>query len=50
MIAADTVLAPIGTQASVCAGQPGCNGGFPEGIVTIGNRVYVSGPANSEME
>ena len=39
------VLAPIAAAAHTCAGQPGCNGGFPEGIVTVGDRVYVSGPA-----
>jgi sugar lactone lactonase YvrE len=41
-----TVLAPIGAEAQACAGQPGCNGGFPEGVLVLGNRVYVTGPAN----
>lgn len=41
-----SVLAPIGAEAHVCAGQPGCNGGFPEGVLVLGNRVYVTGPAN----
>lgn len=41
-----SVLAPIGAQAQACAGQPGCNGGFPEGVLALGNRVYVTGPAN----
>ena len=40
------VLAPIGAQAHYCAGQPGCNGGFPEGVAVVGDRVYVAGPAN----
>lgn len=39
------VLAPIGAEAAYCAGQPGCGGGYPEGIVAVGDRVYVSGPA-----
>lgn len=39
------VLAPIGAQAQSCAGQPGCNGGFPEGVAVAGDRVYVAGPA-----
>jgi sugar lactone lactonase YvrE len=41
-----SVLAPIGAEAQACAGQPGCNGGFPEGVLVLGNRVYVTGPAN----
>ena len=41
-----SVLAPIGAQAIACAGQPTCNGGFPEGVLVLGNRVYVTGPAN----
>ena len=40
-----SVLAPIGAEAEYCAGEPGCNGGFPEGVVVDGNRVYVAGPA-----
>ncbi|HVV86126.1 MAG TPA: SMP-30/gluconolactonase/LRE family protein [Kofleriaceae bacterium] len=40
------LLAPIGAQAHVCEGQATCNGGFPEGIVVVDDRVYVSGPAN----
>ena len=44
-IGSGEVLAPISAQANVCAGQPGCNGGFPEGILALGNRIYVSGPA-----
>lgn len=40
-----TVLAPIPAEATYCAGQPGCNGGFPEGVLVLGNRVYVTGPA-----
>ncbi|MBK9033169.1 MAG: SMP-30/gluconolactonase/LRE family protein [Myxococcales bacterium] len=40
------VLAPIAPEAHYCAGQPGCNGGFPEGVAVVGNRVYVAGPAN----
>lgn len=39
------VLASIGAEAAYCAGQPGCNGGFPEGVVVDGSRVYVAGPA-----
>lgn len=42
---AGSVLAPIGAEAQACAGQPGCNGGFPEGVLVLGNRVYVTGPA-----
>ena len=41
-----TVLAPIPAQANFCAGQPGCNGGFPEGVAIAKSRVYVAGPAN----
>ena len=40
-----SVLAPLPAEAGYCAGQPGCNGGFPEGIVVDNNRVYVAGPA-----
>lgn len=40
-----SVLAPIAPEAHYCAGQPGCNGGFPEGVAVAGNRVYVAGPA-----
>ncbi len=39
------VLAPIASQARFCAGQPTCNGGFPEGVAVVGDRVYVAGPA-----
>lgn len=39
------VLASIGAEASYCAGQAGCNGGFPEGIAVVDDRVYVAGPA-----
>src|SRR5215471_5063590 len=39
------VLAPIPAQAAFCAGQPGCNGGFPEGVAVAKSRVYVAGPA-----
>ena len=40
-----SVLAPIAAQAHYCAGQPGCNGGFPEGVAVVDDRVYVAGPA-----
>lgn len=40
-----SVFAPISAEADYCAGQPGCNGGFPEGVAVAGNRVYVAGPA-----
>ncbi len=40
-----SVLAPIAAQAHSCAGQPGCNGGFPEGVAVVDDRVYVAGPA-----
>lgn len=40
-----SVLAPIAPAAHACAGQPGCNGGFPEGVAVVGDRVYVAGPA-----
>jgi len=40
-----SVLAPIAQQAHYCAGQPGCNGGFPEGVAIVRDRVYVGGPA-----
>jgi len=40
-----SVLATIPAQAAYCAGEAGCNGGFPEGIVVVGNRVFVTGPA-----
>lgn len=40
-----SVLATISAEASYCAGEAGCNGGFPEGVVVSGDRVYVSGPA-----
>lgn len=39
------VLAPIPAEATFCAGEPGCNGGFPEGVAVVQNRVYVAGPA-----
>lgn len=39
------VLAPIGAQASYCAGKADCNGGFPEGVAVAGDRVFVAGPA-----
>lgn len=39
------VLAPIPAEANFCAGQPGCNGGFPEGVAIAKSRVYVAGPA-----
>lgn len=39
------VLAPIPAAARYCAGQAGCNGGFPEGVAVVGDRVYVAGPA-----
>ncbi|MEZ4296448.1 MAG: hypothetical protein R3B70_15865 [Polyangiaceae bacterium] len=39
------VLAPIGAEASYCAGEAGCNGGFPEGVVIVNDLVYVAGPA-----
>lgn len=39
------VLASIPAQAAFCADEPGCNGGFPEGVVIDGSRVYVAGPA-----
>ena len=44
-IGTGSVLAPIGAEASYCAGQPGCNGGSPEGVAIAGTRVYVAGPA-----
>ena len=44
-IGTGSVLATIGAEASYCAGQPGCNGGFPEGVAVVDNRVYVAGPA-----
>jgi sugar lactone lactonase YvrE len=40
------VLAPIPAEAAFCAGQPGCNGGFPEGVAIANGRLYVAGPAN----
>jgi DNA-binding beta-propeller fold protein YncE len=40
-----SVLSTIGAEASYCAGETGCNGGFPEGVVVVGDRVYVAGPA-----
>ena len=40
-----SVLATIPAEAAYCSGQPGCNGGFPEGVVVVDNRVYVTGPA-----
>ena len=40
-----SVLATIAPEASYCAGEAGCNGGFPEGVAVVGNRVYVAGPA-----
>lgn len=40
-----SVLATISPEAEYCAGEPGCNGGFPEGVAVSGNRVYVAGPA-----
>jgi sugar lactone lactonase YvrE len=39
------VLAPISPEAGFCAGQPGCNGGFPEGVAIAKSRLYVAGPA-----
>ncbi|MBK7071237.1 MAG: SMP-30/gluconolactonase/LRE family protein [Myxococcales bacterium] len=39
------VLAPIPAAARYCAGQAGCNGGYPEGVAVVGDRVYVAGPA-----
>ena len=45
-IGSGEVLAPIGAQAHACAGQATCNGGYPEGVLVQGNRVYVTGPAN----
>ncbi|WP_295392551.1 SMP-30/gluconolactonase/LRE family protein [uncultured Thiodictyon sp.] len=39
------VLATIPQEASYCAGQPGCNGGYPEGVAVVDDRVYVAGPA-----
>lgn len=45
-----SVLAPLPAEATYCAGQPGCNGGFPEGIVVDNNRVYVAGPATFGTE
>jgi hypothetical protein len=44
-IGSGDVLAHIGAEASFCAGQAGCNGGFPEGVAIADNRVYVAGPA-----
>lgn len=40
-----SVLATISPEAEYCAGEPGCNGGFPEGVAVSDNRVYVAGPA-----
>ncbi len=40
-----SVLATIPQEAAYCAGQPGCNGGYPEGVAIVDNRVYVTGPA-----
>lgn len=40
-----SVLAPIPAAARYCAGQAACNGGFPEGVAVVGDRVYVAGPA-----
>ena len=42
---AGSVLATISPEAEYCAGEPGCNGGFPEGVAVVGNRVFVAGPA-----
>lgn len=39
------VLAPIPAEANFCAGEPGCNGGFPEGVAIAKSRTYVTGPA-----
>jgi len=40
-----SVLATIPPEAAYCAGQPGCNGGFPEGVAVVADLVYVTGPA-----
>src|SRR5262245_48229608 len=45
-IGSGEVLAPIGAEASYCAGDAGCNGGFPEGVAIAHDRVFVAGPAN----
>jgi sugar lactone lactonase YvrE len=40
-----SVLANIPPEAAYCAGQPDCNGGYPEGIALVGDLAYVAGPA-----
>jgi len=40
-----SVLATIPQEAAYCAGQLGCNGGYPEGVAVVDDRVYVTGPA-----
>lgn len=40
-----SVLATISPQAAYCAGQPDCNGGYPEGVAVVADLVYVAGPA-----
>jgi sugar lactone lactonase YvrE len=40
-----SVLAGIPAEAAYCAGQPDCNGGYPEGVARVGDLVYVAGPA-----
>jgi sugar lactone lactonase YvrE len=44
-IGTGSVLAAISAEAHYCAGQAGCNGGFPEGVAVVDDRVYVAGPA-----
>ena len=44
-IGSGSVLATISPEAHRCAGEAGCNGGFPEGVAVAHNRDYVAGPA-----